>query len=273
MESQNDLGQTIRGLLLLGIFVVLPVTAAVFPSVCRLAWRDAYDGTPASAESPEPETRGETPNLPTMSMDGMDRETKFPPQERSATIPAEIGNPDMASGWGGAGDPQQDGGNPALHAIATPNDGLDALPSDYSAQSGMAAGFSNPSWGPSRETSMEGWPDRNSIGPGYTPPGTRETSFSGTPPGMFAGDSWEAATVDTAGPTSDLERRLQALGAVYYRMEKWGAEGRLYRFYCDTTVAGQPGMVRHWEAVAEHPESAMIQVISQIEAARDRQEM
>lgn len=277
LEAQNDLGQTIRGLLLLGIFVVLPVTAAVFPSVCRLAWREAVEGVSASADTPGQDVHGEAAAPPAMSLGGTNLGTKPPPQERSAHIPAEVGNADMAAGWaGGATFRDVGGGDPAdlgVQAIATPGAAFEAPSQANPPWTGEAAGLSTQPRSYSRETSVEGWPDRNSIGPGYAPPGARETSFNGMPQDASWPSAGEGAPSHLSPATADLERRLQSLGAVYYRMEKWGADGRLYRFYCDTAVAGQAGVVRHWEAVAEHPESAMIQVLSQIEAAAAEQGM
>ncbi len=274
MEARNDFGQTLRGLLLLGIFVVLPVTAAVFPSVCRLAWPEAYDGGPAAAEHSRSKSADEAASAPPMSLGMTNRDTKFQAQGRSAPILAEPGSAGMAEGWGDEGLQRNDGGSDsAVQAIATPGRAAESSPAGYaprhnSVEEGLRPGYRSPSY----ETSVEGWPDRNSVGPGYVPPGTRQTSF-GEPPRVSVTNSSETATPNPGLPTTDLEQRLQSLGAVYYRMEKWGADGRLYRFYCDTAVAGQPGMVRHWEAVAEHPESAMLQVLSQIEAAQAGQGM
>lgn len=276
MEAQNDLGQTIRGLLLLGIFVVLPVTAAVFPSVCRLAWPDTCDDAPSSPGSPAQDVQVEAAAPPAMSLDGSNQERRLPPQEWSAPIPAEVGNADMAAGWGGGTAFPEGGGYPpdsGVQAITTPGAALEASSHATPPWPGEAADFPTQPRAYSRETSVEGWPDHNSIGPGYAPPGTRETSFDGMPQDALWPKPAEGASSHSAPPTADLERRLQSLGAVYYRMEKWGADGRLYRFYCDTAVAGQAGVVRHWEAVAEHPESAMIQVLSQIEAAAAGQGM
>lgn len=273
MEARNDFGQTLRGLLLLGIFVVLPVTAAVFPSVCRLVWPDAYDGGPAAAEVHRPNSSDETASTPPMSLGTTNRDATLQTQGRSAPILAEPGSAGMAEGWGRGFQLNDGGSDSAVQAIATPDRAWESSPAGYppwqsSVEEGLRPGYRNPSY----ETSVEGWPDRNSVGPGYAPPGTRQTSF-GEPPQASATSSAETPTPNPGVPTTDLEQRLQSLGAVYYRMEKWGADGRLYRFYCDTAVAGQPGMVRHWEAVAEHPEMAMLQVLSQIEAAQARQGM
>lgn len=276
MEAQNDLSQTIRGLLLLGIFVVLPVTAAVFPSVCRLAWRDTCEGAPALAETPGQDVHGEAAAPPAMSLGIANHETRLSPQERSAPIPAEVGNAGMAAGWGAGTAFPEGGGYPADlgdQAIATPGAAREASSQATPPWPGGAAGFPTQPRAYSPGTSVEGWPDHNSIGPGYAPPGTRETSFNGMPQDASWPSAGEGAPSYLSPPTAELERRLQSLGAVYYRMEKWGADGRLYRFYCDTAVAGQAGVVRHWEAVAEHPESAMIQVLSQIEAAAAGQGM
>lgn len=65
----------------------------------------------------------------------------------------------------------------------------------------------------------------------------------------------------------DAQARLEALGAVSWRLESWGSQG-LYRFSCAVSLAGQSRSTRYFEAVAARPELAIEQVVSEIEAFR-----
>lgn len=58
--------------------------------------------------------------------------------------------------------------------------------------------------------------------------------------------------------------QLQGLGAVRYRLERWGQQGKLYRFSCEMPVPGVPGMTRLWEAVAPTGEKAVAEVLRSI---------
>ena len=67
----------------------------------------------------------------------------------------------------------------------------------------------------------------------------------------------------------DIEHRLQVLGATYYRLESWGNEQQLYRFYCKVAVGGNADYAHCFEAVHADPRQAMLQVLHQVEAWRD----
>jgi hypothetical protein len=63
------------------------------------------------------------------------------------------------------------------------------------------------------------------------------------------------------------QQRLEALGAVTWRLETWGSQG-LYRFSCAVSLAGQSRSTRYFEAVAARAETAIEQVVSEVEAFR-----
>lgn len=62
-----------------------------------------------------------------------------------------------------------------------------------------------------------------------------------------------------------LASQLQQLGAVHFRLEKWGNDGQLYRFWCEMPLASATGFVAFFEAVAPQPEEAMANVVKQVE--------
>ena len=62
-----------------------------------------------------------------------------------------------------------------------------------------------------------------------------------------------------------IERRLRQLGATYYLLESWGAEGHLFRFHCRMAIGGQPHQNRYFEATDEDPLEAMEQVLQEVQ--------
>jgi len=130
-------------------------------------------------------------------------------------------------------------------------------------------------------------------GPSEEPAGTTLTNDPNPPrlvpvgmPGQEAGSATRAAYVAPAGgrqgsevtPESlrtnrdavHVQRRLRALGAAYYALETWGAQGRLFRFHARMPVSGTAGGLRHFEAVDAHPVRAMCEVLAQVERRQAR---
>jgi len=85
------------------------------------------------------------------------------------------------------------------------------------------------------------------------------------------------ATAETTSPPLDfsvaeneglflqIQKRLRELGATYYLLETWGNEQRLYRFYCQMSVAGSGNYTRCFEATHSNPLEAMQVVLQQVE--------
>jgi hypothetical protein len=65
-----------------------------------------------------------------------------------------------------------------------------------------------------------------------------------------------------------LQQRLRELGATYFLLESWGAQGQLYRFYCKIAIGGNTNYTRYFEATDSEPLAAMNKVVQQIEAWR-----
>ena len=80
----------------------------------------------------------------------------------------------------------------------------------------------------------------------------------------------------TAGPaprhTVDrftyIQTRLRELGATYYLLESWGADGQYFRFHCRMAVGGSQGYARHFEATESDALQAMARVLNEVEAWR-----
>ena len=64
---------------------------------------------------------------------------------------------------------------------------------------------------------------------------------------------------------SELENRLKQLGAKYYRLEKWGSNGELYRFSCYVTPSGTQQYQKHFQAIDSDELRVMESVIRDIE--------
>jgi hypothetical protein len=62
-----------------------------------------------------------------------------------------------------------------------------------------------------------------------------------------------------------LERHLKALGAKYYRLEKWGNRGELFRFACLVAPAESYSYEKHFQAIGTDPVTVMQSVIADIE--------
>jgi hypothetical protein len=67
---------------------------------------------------------------------------------------------------------------------------------------------------------------------------------------------------------AQIERRLQALGAVYTLLEMWGRDERRYRFHCQVAFAGGADATRSFEANGTSPLQAMRRVLQDVEAWR-----
>jgi hypothetical protein len=92
-----------------------------------------------------------------------------------------------------------------------------------------------------------------------TPPGeplTAEPSAGPIPP-LSATDRF-----------ADAQKRLRELGATYYLLEAWGADGQHYRFHCEMAIAGNPHHTRHFEKTDSEPMRAVARVLQEVEAWR-----
>lgn len=67
-----------------------------------------------------------------------------------------------------------------------------------------------------------------------------------------------------------VQRRLQTLGATYYRLEDLGSEPRRYRFRCEVPLPGNENYLRPFEADDDDPSVAMHTVLGDVERWLDQ---
>ncbi|BBO36523.1 hypothetical protein [Lacipirellula parvula] len=72
-----------------------------------------------------------------------------------------------------------------------------------------------------------------------------------------------------APPTTLAERvepllvQLRQLGVAEYALERWGGEGKLYRFHCEMPISGG-SLTQQFEAVTADPEASVEQVVTEV---------
>lgn len=69
----------------------------------------------------------------------------------------------------------------------------------------------------------------------------------------------------TSATIGNLSARIEQLGALRYRLERWGNQGELFRFWCEMPLVPGVGTVAFFEAIASQPEEAMENVVRQVE--------
>lgn len=62
---------------------------------------------------------------------------------------------------------------------------------------------------------------------------------------------------------------LRQLGATFYRLEKWGDQGQLFRFQCKMSVGGNPHVNRHFEATDADANRAIEHVVQHVQTWRE----
>lgn len=62
--------------------------------------------------------------------------------------------------------------------------------------------------------------------------------------------------------------RLQAVGVEQYRLEPWGPDGQVYRFWCRVPLGESAPVARHFESIDRDSGEAVARVLAQIEAWR-----
>jgi len=82
--------------------------------------------------------------------------------------------------------------------------------------------------------------------------------------------SWEQHP-STASPQDfeSLGLRLEALGATYYKLEKWGNRGELFRFSCFVALSENHAHTKHFQAIGSDVVTVMQTVIADIERWRN----
>jgi negative regulator of sigma E activity len=78
--------------------------------------------------------------------------------------------------------------------------------------------------------------------------------------------SWEGSRSPSPQNFELMEQHMKALGATYYRLEKWGNRGELFRFSCFVTPLEPHSYEKHFQAIGADAVTVMRSVITDIEA-------
>lgn len=60
-----------------------------------------------------------------------------------------------------------------------------------------------------------------------------------------------------------LLTQLRQYGVAEYALERWGGDGKLYRFHCEMPIGGG-SLTQQFEAVAANPEASVEQVVAEV---------
>lgn len=104
---------------------------------------------------------------------------------------------------------------------------------------------------------------------GLARPAAFDTASATVPVGGLAavdGSRREMGPVAPLDPerAEQLAGVLRQLGATYYRLEKWGDDGGLFRFQCKMSVGGDPHVNRHFEATDADANRAIEYVVQHV---------
>lgn len=91
-----------------------------------------------------------------------------------------------------------------------------------------------------------------------------EGAGSGVRENVNGHGSVHGAGVDTMATQQTLVAELERLGAQYYRLEKWGDDGNLYRLSCLVSPPGMSHYQKHFQAIDNDGAKVLAQVIAQI---------
>lgn len=149
--------------------------------------------------------------------------------------------------------------SPAVRALyESPVDGTPPrAPSDQTLSNALAADLGMPQLVPVAT-------------PGRRAGSASRAGYFAPAPGPQERRATTAESLQTSSEAVHVQRRLREMGAAYYALETWGAEGRLFRFHARMSTADAGGGLRHFEAVDADPLRAMTDVLGQVETWQAR---
>ena len=110
------------------------------------------------------------------------------------------------------------------------------------------------------------WPEMASLTP--TEQGETSAGLGGPLPSLNPASNRADARLEALQATDRFayaQRRLRELGATYYALEIWGAQGQYYRFCARIALSPGTDDVRHFEATDADPQAAMAKVLGEVE--------
>ena len=125
--------------------------------------------------------------------------------------------------------------------------------------------------------SFESWPGQPSDNPATSfeahPKSGGQLSSGQSSPGVFPPPQ-SSGVMSSPQPRQMVDRftyiqtRLRELGATYYLLESWGADGQYFRFHCRMALGSGQGYARHFEATEADALQAMARVLEEVESWR-----
>jgi hypothetical protein len=96
-----------------------------------------------------------------------------------------------------------------------------------------------------------------------------DREYTPAPPLQIGDALPQAETVLAKTPSTLAERveplltQLRQFGVAEYALERWGGDGKLYRFHCEMPIGGS-SLTQQFEAVAANPEASVEQVVTEV---------
>ena len=72
------------------------------------------------------------------------------------------------------------------------------------------------------------------------------------------------APVTLAERVEPLLTQLRQLGVAEYALERWGGDGKLYRFHCEMPLGAGAELTQQFEAVTADPQASVEQVVAEV---------
>ena len=104
-----------------------------------------------------------------------------------------------------------------------------------------------------------------SMAPAFSNPAPKVASETSIQQASIQQVSWDPSRREPPQNFESLEHRLKALGATYYRLEKWGNRGELFRFSCFVTPSDSNSYEKHFQSIGADAVTVMRSVIAEIE--------
>ena len=277
-SMQSSTTVACRALVMLACLIVIPLAAVFGTSLPKLV-KALLEGRRGERTASAGDVLAEAPPF------GSTRDP-VPPSGSSDGAPAPAWPRDdlnVAPGWP-TGPVQADSGTHLLPGPmardSTPTGGIESVLAGVPAPplpSGTALASFESQVEPPLGSASSDWPDPF---PPEPPPAARTDRdlvpvveagrfrSAGPPSGGPVAESTPPQSLPAADQFALVQRRLDELGATYYRLESWGNEGRLYRFYCRMAIGGSSSYTRHFEAKDPDALGAMARVLREVEAWR-----
>lgn len=280
MKSESSTVVALRGLVMLGCLLLIPVAALWGGSVPELvkqliqhhlgletasastAMTSAPPFAPGTAADPALSGPGGVPaSLPPLSPPVVQLGPQAVPASAAALPPARL--PQAAAPAAMPPAPALAQAQVTGIPAAVPAGNSAVVPVGYQApaEPRPAEAFPREITPPARQTA----PSVYQRKPGLVP----VTLEEGLPPSPGP----EPGKTPSAEPFQQIQNRLRQMGATYYLLESWGVQGDLYRFYCKMAVGGNANYTRYFEAVDSDPLRVMSKVLQDVETWRSGQSM